>query len=72
VNPQLIFGIGGAVAAIWGAVVAIWTRWAMTLMGRSVTGRQLTPTYVRFIGVFLCVGGILLVTLAVTGVLPDH
>lgn len=71
-NPQLIFGIGGAIAAVWGAIVAIWNQWATRLMGPSVTGRQLTPTYVRFIGVFLCVGGILLVTLALTGVLPTR
>ncbi len=56
-NPQLIFGIGGAIAAVWGAIVAIWNDWALSLMGRSVTGRQFSPAYIRLIGIVLCVGG---------------
>lgn len=72
-NPQLVFGIGGAVAAVWGIVIAVWNRWAQNLGGDQLAnGRPLTPTFVRAIGVFLAVGGILLVVLAVTGVLPSH
>ncbi|KQQ28565.1 hypothetical protein [Frondihabitans sp. Leaf304] len=71
-NPQVIFGIGGAIAAVYGAIVAIWDDWALSLMGRSVTGRQFSPAYIRLIGIVLCVGEVSIVVLALTGVLPDH
>jgi hypothetical protein len=72
-NPQIIFGIGGAIAAVWGLTIAIFNEWAQKLGGdRLANGRPLTPAFVRTIGVFLLVGGMLFVILAVTGILPDH
>jgi len=72
-NPQLAFGIGGAVVALWGLTITVFTPWAQQLGGgRLPNGRPITPGFVRFIGVFLAVGGTLLVVLALTGVLPDH
>jgi hypothetical protein len=72
-NLQLIFGIGGAVAALWGLTIAIFNQWALKLGGdRLANGRSLTPGFVRFIGIFLAILGTLFVVLAVTGFLPDH
>ncbi|KQO61175.1 hypothetical protein [Curtobacterium sp. Leaf261] len=72
-NPQLIFGIGGAVAAVWGVIIAIWNDWAQSIGGDQLAnGRPLTPRFVRVIGVFLALGGTLFVVLALTGVIPDH
>jgi hypothetical protein len=72
-NPQLIFGIGGAVGALWGLTIAIFNQWAQKLGGDQLAnGRPLTPGFVRFIGIVMAAIGTLFVVLAVTGVLPDH
>lgn len=72
-NPQLIFGIGGAVGALWGLTIAIFNHWAQKLGGDQLAnGRPLTPRFVRVIGIFLAIIGTLFVVLAVTGVLPDR
>jgi hypothetical protein len=72
-NPQLFFVIGGAIAALWGLTIAIFNQRAQKLGGgRFANGRPITPRFVRFIGVYLAVGGTLFVVLALTGVLPDH
>ncbi|WP_144761194.1 hypothetical protein [Curtobacterium sp. 9128] len=72
-NPQLVFGIGGAVVGLWGVTIAVFNGWAQRLGGDQLAnGRPLTPRFVRGIGVLLAVGGTLFVVLALTGVLPDH
>ena len=72
-NPQLLFGIGGVVVAVWGVVICVWTPWAQRIGGgRLANGRPITPSFVRTIGVFLAVGGTTIAVLAFTGVLPDH
>ncbi|MBT2501070.1 hypothetical protein [Curtobacterium sp. ISL-83] len=72
-NPQLIFGIGGAVVALWGVTIAVFNEWAQKLGGDQLAnGRPLTPRFVRLIGTYLALGGTLFVVLALTGVLPDH
>ncbi|TCL79668.1 MULTISPECIES: hypothetical protein [unclassified Curtobacterium] len=72
-NPQLFFGIGGAIVGLWGLTIAVFNQWAQKLGGdRLANGRPLTPGFVRFIGVVLAIGGTLFVILAITGVLPDH
>lgn len=72
-NPQLSFGIGGAVAGVWGVTIAVFNRWAQRLGGDQLAnGRPLTPRFVRVIGIFLAIVGALFVVLALTGVIPDH
>lgn len=72
-NPQLVFGIGGAVAGVWGLIIAVFPRWAQKLSGDELAnGRPITPRFVRVIGVFLAVMGTVFVVAALTGFLPSR
>lgn len=72
-NPQIVFGIGGAVLLVWGAVIAVWTDWARSLSGgRFANGQPISRGFVRGIGIFFVIGGALFIVAAVTGLLPDH
>ena len=77
-NPAIFFGVAGVVLFIWGTICAVFNEWASRLMKRtqSIYGQrasaQVTPRFVRFIGIFLAVGGIVFVVLALTGVLPNR
>lgn len=66
------FGIGAVVVAIWGVTIAVFNRWAQSIGGdQLMNGKPLTPGFVRFIGIFLAVGGTVIAVLAFSGVLPE-
>ncbi|WJY01567.1 hypothetical protein [Curtobacterium sp. 458] len=71
-GPAWFFAIGGLVAAVWGVTVAVFNRWAQRIGGDELmNGKPLTPGFVRFIGIFLAVGGTVIAVLAFSGVLPE-
>lgn len=72
-NPQLVFGIGGAVAALWGLTIVVSPQWARKVgSDQFANGKPITLGFMRFIGVFLAVIGTLFVVAALTGFLPSH
>lgn len=66
------FGVGAVVVALWGIIIAVFNRWAQSIGGdQLMNGKPLTPGFVRFIGIFLAVGGTVIAVLAFSGVLPE-
>jgi len=77
-NPAVFFGIAAPVLIIWGMVCAVFNEWAARLFKRTqrIYGRratdQITPRYVRFIGIMLAVGGVVFIVLIVAGWIPNR
>ncbi|GGC85373.1 hypothetical protein GCM10011512_10300 [Tersicoccus solisilvae] len=71
-SAPVFFGVAGVVLLVWGLVVARWNHWAHRLQGRTLTGQQFSPGFIRLLGVGLAIGGALFVVLAVAGAFSDH
>jgi len=76
-SPYVFLSVAGTVAIVWGSIVAVKNQWAASWMSRmqSIYGKRasamVTPGYVRFIGMFQVLAGVVFIVLALLQPFPD-